>query len=95
MVRLLLSLPLLCAAGITMVAAQQPAPDPALLPPGPGREVVAAKCGTCHTLAIVAGQRRDRAAWEQSIDQMIGRGADISDAEFEQIAAYLGSNLAP
>lgn len=45
--------------------------------------------------AIVVGRRRDRGAWEQAIDQMIGRGAEISDAEYEAIAAYLGTNFAP
>jgi len=93
--RFLPVLPLLCAAAISVAAAQGTAPDLSALPPGPGRELVGAKCGTCHTLAIVAGQRRDRAAWEQSIDQMIGRGAEISDAEYDQIAAYLGTTLAP
>jgi cytochrome c5 len=93
--KLLLALPLLAAATITVAAAQEPAPDLSLLPAGPGRELVGAKCGTCHAIAIVVGQRRDRMAWEQAIDQMIGRGAEISDAEYEQIAAYLGTHFAP
>lgn len=93
--RIILALPLITAAVISVAAAQEPAPDLSLLPAGPGRELVGAKCGTCHALAIVVGQRRDRAAWEQAMDQMIGRGADISDAEYEVIAAYLGTNFAP
>lgn len=95
MKNLLIAVPLLAAATISVAAAQAPAPDLSSLPAGAGRELVAQKCSTCHTLAIVVGQRRDRAAWEQSIDQMIGRGAEISDAEYEKIAAYLGANLAP
>ena len=94
-IKLLLALPLLTAAAISVAVAQEPAPDLSLLPPAPGRELVGAKCGTCHALAIVVGQRRDRAAWEQAIDQMIGRGADVSDAEYEAITAYLGTNVAP
>jgi hypothetical protein len=43
----------------------------------------------------LVGQRRDRAAWEQAIDQMIGRGAEVSDAEYDAIAAYLGTHFAP
>jgi cytochrome c5 len=93
MLRLLMALPLVAAASITVAAAQDPAPDLSLLPAGAGRELVGAKCGTCHNLAIVTGQRRDRAAWEASIDQMIGRGAEISDAEYEVIAAYLGTHF--
>lgn len=93
--RFLLALPLIAAATISVSAAQDPVPDLSLLPAGQGRELVGAKCGTCHNLAIVTGQRRDRAAWEASIDQMIGRGAEVSDAEYEMIAAYLGTHFAP
>lgn len=95
MTKLLIALPILAAAAISMAAAQEAKPDLSLLPEGPGRELVGAKCGTCHNIAIVAGQRRNRIAWEQSMEQMIGRGAEISDAEFEVIAAYLGKNFAP
>jgi len=94
-IKFLLALPLLAAAAISVAAAQEPAPDLSVLPAGAGRALVGAKCGTCHAITIVVGQRRDRAAWEQAIDQMIGRGADISDAEYEAIAAYLGTNFAP
>ncbi|MBU6167059.1 MAG: hypothetical protein KGQ52_13170 [Alphaproteobacteria bacterium] len=95
MTRLLLCLPLLAAVTISVAAAQEPAPDLSLLPAGPGRELVGAKCGTCHAIAIVVGQRRDRVAWEQTMEQMIGRGAEINDAEFAEISAYLGRNFAP
>lgn len=95
MIKALLALPLLTAAAISVAAAQEPAPDLSLLPAGTGRELVGAKCGTCHAIAIVVGGRRNRAAWEQAIDQMIGRGAEISEAEYEAIAAYLGTNFAP
>lgn len=92
MIRALPFAPLLLAAGL---AAARAPPDLSLLPAGPGRELVGAKCATCHAIAIVVGQRRDRAAWEQSIDQMIGRGAEVNDAEYEAIAAYLGTHFAP
>ncbi len=93
MIKYLPFAPLLLAAGIA--AAQDPQPDLSLLPAGPGREIVGAKCSSCHAIAIVVAQRRDRAAWEQAIDQMMGRGAEINDAEYEAIAAYLGTHFAP
>lgn len=95
MIKYLPFAPLVLAAAISAAAAQDAKPDLSLLPAGPGRELVGAKCGTCHTIAIVVGQRRDRAAWEQAIDQMIGRGAEVSDAEYDAIAAYLGTHFAP
>lgn len=93
--KLLIALPMFAATFITVAAAQAPAPDLSVLPAAPGRELVGAKCGTCHTLAMVVGQKRDRATWEQTMDQMMGRGADISDAEYEVIAAYLGTHFGP
>ncbi|MCM0031671.1 c-type cytochrome [Sandarakinorhabdus limnophila] len=95
MIKYLPFAPLVLAAAISAAAAQDATPDLSLLPAGPGRELVGAKCGTCHAIAIVVGQRRDRAAWEQAIDQMIGRGAEVSDAEYDTIAAYLGTHFAP
>jgi mono/diheme cytochrome c family protein len=97
MLRVAMATMLAAATGLLAMAApaQDSAPDLSALPPGPGRELVAAKCSACHPLAIVTGQKRDRMAWEQTIDQMIGRGAEIDDAQYEQIAAYLGRSFAP
>ena len=75
--------------------AQNAAPDLSLLPVAPGRELVGAKCATCHPIAIVVGQKRPQAEWETTIDLMIGRGAEINDAEYAEIAAYLGTHFAP
>lgn len=90
----LLALPMLLAVAVAS-RAQDAAPDLSPLPVAPGREVVGAKCGTCHPIAIVAGQKRSQVEWETTIDLMIGRGAEINDAEYAEIAAYLGTHFAP
>ena len=39
-------------------------------------------CGACHPLETVTSQRRNRAQWQESIDQMIARGAKGTAEEF-------------
>ena len=83
-------------AGLALVlsaagAAAQPGPP--VLPDGPGRALVAAKCGTCHALPIVTAQRKTLIEWETSIDAMVNRGMPASDDEFDLIAAYLARHF--
>jgi competence protein ComEA len=77
----------------TMAAAQTPPPASpdagAKLPPGDGRELVLRVCGKCHTPDIVADQTLDGPGWKELVDQMAANGAQASDAEFDQIVAYL------
>jgi competence protein ComEA len=88
---------LLAAAGLlfsTLAAAAQTPPPPsadmgAKLPPGDGRDVVMRVCAKCHTPDIVADQTLDGPGWKELVDQMAANGAQASDAEFDQIVAYL------
>jgi mono/diheme cytochrome c family protein len=85
---------LLAMAGVAMGAAQTP-PAPAADSPGsalpdrPGKAAVIASCGNCHQPDIVLGQKRDAAAWRELVDQMVARGANVEDARYEEIIAYL------
>jgi competence protein ComEA len=73
--------------------AQSPAPpspsDGSKLPPGDGRDLVMRVCSKCHTPDIVASQTLDGEGWKELVNQMASNGAQASDAEFDQIAAYL------
>ena len=42
--------------------------------PGPGRDMVQAKCFQCHTDTMFRDQRQDRRGWEAAIYRMVGRG---------------------
>jgi len=66
-----------------------------LLPPGPGRDVETRVCSQCHTPERPATERHDLAGWNGIIDQMVNNGATASDAEFDQIAAYLARSFPP
>jgi mono/diheme cytochrome c family protein len=52
-------------------------------------------CGACHPLETVTSQRRNRAQWQESIDQMIARGAKGTAEEFAAVLDYLVRNHGP
>jgi hypothetical protein len=63
------------------------------LPDGPGRETVERACSQCHSLEIVLRTRRSRGQWEARIDEMIAKGAKLSDDDIDVIAGYLAANF--
>ncbi|MDA2934503.1 hypothetical protein MYX82_09180 [Acidobacteria bacterium AH-259-D05] len=65
------------------------------MPEGEGRGTVRSVCTTCHTLGMVLTQRRSKEEWEQSVNEMIGRGAQIFPDEMEGIVSYLGEHYGP
>ena len=52
-------------------------------------------CGACHPLETVTSQRRTRPQWQESIDQMIARGAKGTPEEFAAVLDYLVRNHGP
>ena len=78
--------------------AQETAPrnDPyTLLLPGPGRDVETRVCSQCHSPEFPAKQAHDLAGWNELIGKMQINGAEASDDEFDQIAAYLSKAFPP
>ena len=75
------------------VSAQTPAPADAemgkRLPPGEGRDVVMRVCSKCHDPDLAADQQLDADGWKDLVNQMASNGAKGSDADFDQITAYL------
>jgi cytochrome c5 len=81
---------ILTATALAFVAAATPkALKPVKLPKGPGSELVRAKCGMCHILPVVIAKRKTEDAWAQTVDQMISRGAKVSDEEYDIVVTYL------
>jgi competence protein ComEA len=79
----------LAAAAQTPPAAA-PGDEPgAKLPPGEGRDVVMKVCTKCHDPSIAATEDLDASGWKDLVNQMAANGAEGSDAEFDQIVAYL------
>ncbi len=64
----------------------------AAMPEGEGKAMVTSVCTTCHSLGNVVNTRSSRDDWEQSVNEMIARGAQIFPDEMETIVNYLAAN---
>jgi mono/diheme cytochrome c family protein len=54
------------------------------------REATARRlCGVCHPFEFVVAVRRTRSQWEATVENMIGRGARGTNAEFTAVIDYL------
>ena len=60
------------------------------LPDGPGKDVTERICGACHEAGVVTKYHNSKDDWQPIVDDMRGRGADGSDADFKLIVDYLG-----
>jgi len=65
----------------------------AQLPDAPGKDAVKKICGECHEVEAVIGARRTRIGWEQTIDDMVSRGAEGTDEEMAAVLAYLTASF--
>jgi mono/diheme cytochrome c family protein len=100
-IRPTLALAALTAIGALALASAAPGqPAPAAQPPpadapavDPGLALMQVKCVTCHDAGFITQVRRPKADWRDLINQMIQRGAEVSDTEADQIQAYLEKNF--
>jgi len=63
------------------------------LPEGKGRAEFQRICGKCHGLEMVTKERQSADQWSATVDDMVGRGAEGTDDEFELIVKYLAANF--
>ena len=73
--------------------AQQPGANP--LPPGEGRDIVAAACTQCHGPNAFAQLRQGPDAWRSLIYDMVLRGAQVQPSEIVSAVNYLATNFGP
>jgi len=59
------------------------------------KALVERTCSKCHSLTSTLKQRNSADTWAAIVDDMIGRGAEGSDADFEKIVKYLAKNYGP
>ena len=59
------------------------------------KALVERTCSKCHSLTSTLKQRNTADNWSAIVDDMIGRGAEGSDADFEKIVKYLARNYGP
>ena len=48
---------------------------------------------SCHDIDTVTGARRTKIGWQQTVEDMVSRGAEGSDQEIAQVLAYLTKNF--
>jgi competence protein ComEA len=63
------------------------------LPPGPGKEIIATACTSCHSVAWIREQRLTDDEWSRTIDKMMHRGAQLTDEQFPVMLSYLSKNF--
>jgi hypothetical protein len=73
------------------VAAVPSAPNH--LPPGPGHDLMVRVCSSCHSPEVAANQHLSPQEWNSLVQNMSARGAVATDAEFDQITAYLARSF--
>jgi glucose dehydrogenase/cytochrome c5 len=72
-----------------------PAAGGAAMPDGAGKEIVQKQCAVCHGLTVVTAKHASRKEWEQVVNQMVSRGADLTDDEIDTVLEYLTKNYGP
>src|ERR1700674_2719216 len=78
----------LCVLGVLSLTAL-PAQD---LPAGPGKDLFANVCSSCHPLEYSTKKRLSASDWKALVNTMAVRGAEASRAELDTITAYLTKN---
>jgi CO dehydrogenase/acetyl-CoA synthase alpha subunit len=63
------------------------------LPPGPMHDTVTKACAQCHSADVVSSERKTRAGWADTVNQMVANGAQVSDADFDKVVDYLAKNF--
>lgn len=63
------------------------------LPDGPGKTTVQRICSGCHPAEIVLGRRDTKQGWAQLVSDMVDKGANGTDAEFNTIIDYLAKHF--
>ena len=65
------------------------------LPEGKGKDTMQKICGACHDAGVVVTMHQAKDDWQATVDDMKGRGADGSDADFKTIVDYLAKYQGP
>ena len=54
-----------------------------------GKTLVEERCTTCHDLGRVERAKKTKEEWKASVERMVGKGAQLSQAEQELVIEYL------
>ena len=63
------------------------------LPDGKGKEIVATKCLSCHSLDKIADAHHSQYEWQNVINTMVIKGAHLAPDDVSQVVSYLSANF--
>lgn len=93
---------LLVAGGVALLCAsaaaaqnRRPGRPQVNLPDGPVRQVILRSCTACHGIDDYAFNALDRAGWDALVEDMVGRGAPLSDADRPILLDWLVAEFGP
>jgi cytochrome c5 len=88
----------LLAVGSARVLAATPAAEPAAAAAQndeKGERLLNASCGGCHDLRPVQASARDRDGWNEVVQNMLQKGADVADTDIPVLLDYLVEHYGP
>jgi cytochrome c5 len=86
----------LLAVGSARVTAATPAAAaPAAAQDEKGERVLNSSCGGCHDLRPVQSSARDKDSWNELVQNMLQKGADVADADIPVLVDYLAEHYGP
>jgi mono/diheme cytochrome c family protein len=65
------------------------------LPEGQGKATTQRVCSGCHAPEIVLGKHESKERWAQIVTDMVSKGANGTDDEFNEIIDYLATHFPP
>lgn len=60
-----------------------------------GQTLLEERCTQCHGLEQTTSASKTRDAWLSTVERMIGKGAELNDAEKEVLVDYLAETYGP
>lgn len=83
-------------AGIVLLACSSPSPaDGSAGAAAGGQALVEERCSECHALTRVQSASKTRDQWEQTVSDMIDKGARLSEEEQAVVVDYLAEAYGP
>lgn len=65
------------------------------LPDSAAKSLLVSVCASCHTVSTTLNVRKTRDEWEDSLYDMLSRGAQIYPEDLDSLLDYLSANLGP
>jgi major membrane immunogen (membrane-anchored lipoprotein) len=60
-----------------------------------GKALLEARCTQCHGLSKITNKQKTQEQWQQTVTQMVEKGAQLNADEQATLVAYLAETYAP